>query len=301
MDERAITVTVVIPAWNAEAWIERALDSVLGQTRPPDELIVVNDGSTDGTESLVRTYGDPVRLLSQENRGLSAARNVGIEVARGRWVAFLDADDYWLPEKLEKQLELIEREPRLGFVSAAARLEYEDGTDAGCWSCVDEAEQGYVLETLFRNNAAVAGSGSAVIARRDLLLELGGFDTCLKSLEDIDMWMRLAAVASYACVREPMVVIARRRGSMSRNLEQMKHNACCVMRKNRHLLGRHSGRYWRWCYAGMLTDYAKWEIRTGRRRQALGTLLKAAAYSPVGRGRLIASLLFAAALAPGRL
>lgn len=291
MNEAVSDISVVIPAWNAERWIVRAVDSVLSQTLPPRELIVVDDGSEDATAEIVAGYGTRVRLLSQANHGLSAARNAGIDAACGEWVAFLDADDYWLPEKLAQQWRLVEKDPSLGFVSCAARLEYEDGEPAGDWMCANEREQTDILRVLFRKHAAMAGSGSAVMARRKLLVELGGFDTTLDSLEDVDMWMRLAAISSYACAGNPQVVITRRRDSMSRNIEKMKNAAIRVMNKNRGLLGADGQRYWRWCYAGMLTDYAKWEIREGQRLAAFSDLMAALGMSPIGRGRLVLGLM----------
>ena len=100
-------ISVVIPAYNAAAWIRRAVNSVLSQTRPADEIIVVDDGSTDGTGDIVRMYDGRVRLLQQANAGAAAARNTGILAATGDWIAFLDADDEWLPQKLQRQTEYL--------------------------------------------------------------------------------------------------------------------------------------------------------------------------------------------------
>ncbi|RMG30821.1 MAG: glycosyltransferase family 2 protein [Gammaproteobacteria bacterium] len=290
MPENGCTIAAVIPAWNAAPWIARAIESVLAQSRPPEELIVVDDGSTDATAEIVRGFGDRVRLVSQANRGLSAARNAGIRAAGTDWIAFLDADDYWQPGKLEAQARLLADRPELAFVSCAARLVYEDGGEAGHWPCMSEQEARTPLETLFRRHAAVAGSGSAVVARRDLLLAAGGFDESLRALEDIDMWMRLAQRGGYACLPEPLVVIRRRRGSMSGDLDVMKTAARRVMAKNRGLLASDRGRFWHQCYAAMLTDYAKWELRAGRRWQAAATLLEAGCHAPLAQGRLVASL-----------
>ena len=109
-----ISISVVIPAWNAEETLARALESVLAQTRPPDEIIVVDDASTDGTVRLAKSYADQgVSFLSlRERRGAAAARNTGIRGAKGRWIAFLDADDEWLPTKLEKQAAAISANPK---------------------------------------------------------------------------------------------------------------------------------------------------------------------------------------------
>ncbi|MHC4386164.1 MAG: glycosyltransferase family 2 protein, partial [Planctomycetota bacterium] len=104
-------ISVVIPAYNIEDYIERAIDSVLAQTRQPEEIIVVDDGSTDATAQKIKAYGDQVRYIHQANKGLSGARNTGIRQAQNEWVAFLDGDDEWLPEKLQLQSELLTRNP----------------------------------------------------------------------------------------------------------------------------------------------------------------------------------------------
>jgi len=104
-------VSVVIPAYNCVDFLPAAIESAMGQTRPPAEIIVVDDGSTDETLAAARSYGSPVRVVDQENAGVSAARNRAIELARGDWIAFLDADDVWRPTKLERQLDAAGRHP----------------------------------------------------------------------------------------------------------------------------------------------------------------------------------------------
>jgi len=116
-------VSIVIPAFNASWCIRRAVDSVLAQTFTDFELIVVDDGSTDETAEILRSYGDALRVVSQPNGGMSCARNAGIRIARGRYIAFLDADDRWLPAKLERQVKLLDDRPALAFCAATATLE----------------------------------------------------------------------------------------------------------------------------------------------------------------------------------
>ena len=151
-----------------------------------------------------------------------------------------------------------------------------------------------MLTTIFERHAAVAGSGSAVLARRDLLLQAGLFDESLRSLEDIDMWLRLAAISPYACVPYPSVAILRRADSMSCNLDVMRESAIAVMHKNRGLLEpAMRGAFWRSAYASVLADYAKWEYRAGKRGTAMAHLLEGLARSPLRRGRMILGLLVA--------
>ncbi|MFZ9011987.1 MAG: glycosyltransferase family 2 protein, partial [Anaerohalosphaeraceae bacterium] len=108
-------ISVVIPAYNAEKHIGRAIDSVLAQTRPADEVIVIDDGSSDATAEVVRSYGDKIMFIHQENAGASVARNTGIKAATSDWIAFLDADDEWLPNKLQLQVSQLKRNPDLAW------------------------------------------------------------------------------------------------------------------------------------------------------------------------------------------
>ncbi|MCU0921110.1 MAG: glycosyltransferase family 2 protein [Burkholderiaceae bacterium] len=288
----APTVTVVVPAYNAAAFVRRAVDSVLSQTWADRELLVVDDGSTDGTLGVLAGYGERVRVLTQANAGPAAARNHGLRAARGRYVAYLDADDWWLPAKLERQVALLDGRPDLGFCSTATRVVTETGAPAGDWPCADI--EGSLLETLFVRSAAVSGSTSGVLARRELLQAAGGFDEALRGFEDPDLWIRLAARAGYACIPEPLTVVVRTPGSVSSHLPRMRAATLASFRKNRALLppaGRAA--YWRAACASALTDYAKMAWRAGDRRHGLAWTGEALLRAPLGRGRLALGLLLA--------
>lgn len=289
-------VSVVIPAYNAAWCVRRAVDSVLAQDYRDFELLVVDDGSTDDTASILAGYGDGLRVVSKPNGGLSSARNAGIAAAQGDYVGFLDADDWWLPAKLARQVELLEAQPELLFCSNTTQVFTPDGQRLPDWRCVtgSGSGSGSALECIFAVNAHIAGSGSAVLARRAAFTRAGGFDESLRSLEDIDMWMRLAALGGYACIDEPLAVIEKSAASMSGNLDVMRTSAMRVMRKNRGLLPAHlRGGFWRGAYAAMLSDYAKWAYRKGRTVQALSDLAQALVLAPLSRGRLIVSLMLA--------
>jgi glycosyltransferase involved in cell wall biosynthesis len=283
-------VSVVMPAYNVAWCIGRAIDSVLAQDYTSRELIVVNDGSTDGTRPLLATYGGEVTVIDQDNRGMSAARNAGIRRCRGAYVAFLDADDQWLPKKLTAQVELMERRPEVGFCSTSARVEDGDGRVINLWRCSNGGTD--ILTTLFAENATIAGGCSAVMVRKALFDRVGLFDERLGGFEDPDLWLRLAAVAGYACIDETLAIILRREKSVSRNLDTMRAATLVSLRKNRALLppGLRGG-FWRNCLAGVYTDYAKPAYRAGRLGLAYADTLRALVLSPFGRGRLCLGLL----------
>ena len=145
-------ISVIIPAYNAQDFIQKALDSVLAQSYSHYEVLIVNDGSTDNTEALVKTYHDPrVKLISQSNGGLSNARNTGIKNAKGNYLAFLDADDYWIAEKLEKQIEILRRHPEVSFCSTQTRVETPEGDFINTWFCPEMNDS--ILHTIFSQNA----------------------------------------------------------------------------------------------------------------------------------------------------
>jgi glycosyltransferase involved in cell wall biosynthesis len=295
MRDSAPIVSVIIPAWNAAAFVGKAIDSALAQSWTGREVIVVNDGSSDATADILASYGTRIRSITQPNGGLSNARNRGIRESHGEFIALLDADDWWLPDKLARQVDLLQRHPELGFCSTRARIVAPDGTETGDWACPQI--DGTLLGTLFLRNGAIPGSGSGVMIRRTVLDRVGLFDETLRSLEDIDLWMRLAAVAGYGCIDEPLTVIVKQPGSMSRNLEVMRTSALQVMRKNRTLLlPEERGALWRAGYASVLADYAKWEYRSGQRATAMRHLLEGIARSPLRRGRMLSGLLVAMAL-----
>ncbi len=283
-------VSVIVPTYNAAWCIGTALDSVLAQSLTELEIIVINDGSTDETDQILASYGDSIRVITQKNGGMSNARNNGIRSARGDYIAFLDADDWWLPEKLEAQIKLMREQPELGFCSTAARVQNTEGELITVWYC--PPLDGNILKTLFSHNAAVAGGCSAVMVRKRLLDQTGLFDENLKGFEDPDLWIRLAAVSNYACINKPLATILRRENSVSDNLQTMRDSALQSIIKNRSLLPKElQGSFWRYCLSGVYTDYAKGAYRSGNRNAALADTFRALMLAPVSRGHLCLALL----------
>ncbi|WP_214019921.1 glycosyltransferase family 2 protein [Methanoculleus sp.] len=190
-------ISVVIPLYNKGPYIARALNSVLAQTVRDFEVIVVDDGSTDDGAETVRGFEDPrIRLIRQENRGVSAARNEGIEAARAELVAFLDADDEWMPRHLEALLRLQDKFPRAGAYGTAYLLKENDSTIRVPPFSTDIPPEPWegLLSNYYRD--AIRGtppiSSSIVAVPKRILDEMAGFDTGAWYGEDVDLWGRIA-------------------------------------------------------------------------------------------------------------
>jgi glycosyltransferase involved in cell wall biosynthesis len=184
MDE--IKISVIIPVYNRSGTIKRAVDSVLSQTVKPYELIVVDDGSTDETGDLLKSYGNRIILLRQENRGVSAARNAGIKIARGNWIAFLDSDDEWLSEKLQYAVEYI-RKNRQCKIFQTEEIWIRNGKRVNA-KVKHKKLSGYIFK---ESLDLCLISPSAVVIKKELFEEIGGFDEYLPVCEDYDMWLRI--------------------------------------------------------------------------------------------------------------
>jgi glycosyltransferase involved in cell wall biosynthesis len=195
------TVSVVLPTWNRRELVARALTSVLAQSRAPDEVIVVDDGSTDGTAEALRKDFPGVVVLSQENRGVSAARNRGIEEAKGEWVALLDSDDEWLPRKLETQLGALSASPG-ALLCHTDEIWIRRGRRVNPMAKHDKAG-GLIFE---RCLALCAISPSSALLNRRLFDAVGLFDESLPACEDYDLWLRVTSRYPVVYVDEPLLV-----------------------------------------------------------------------------------------------
>lgn len=209
-------VSVVIPAYNAARFLPEAIDSALGQTFPDTEILVIDDGSTDATPELLRTYAGRVHCLRQENRGVYAARNRGVEVARGKYIAFLDADDQWLPDKLEKQVEILETRPEFRVVHSDASLVDVDGLLLKtATNPRRQIRNGRVFDEFFASNMAVILL-STVIMDRECFARVGPFDERHRSVQDQVFFLRLAWHYPIWFIPQPLVKYRLTPQSLSR-------------------------------------------------------------------------------------
>lgn len=196
-DENRYSVSVVIPAYNIEAYLVRAIDSVLAQTQPPEEIIVVDDGSTDQTAAVAQRYGSQVRYIYQENAGLSAARNTGIRNANSVWIALLDGDDEWLSDKLRLQIDLLKRNPHLVWACANCYFHWVHLNERVMMHEPDSfksllAGREFLDDYLLAANQGAVGHPNTMIIKRQVLFAAGLFREGLAFHEDHDMWWRIA-------------------------------------------------------------------------------------------------------------
>jgi glycosyltransferase involved in cell wall biosynthesis len=197
-------VSVIIPTYNYGRFIQEAVSGVLRQTLAPREIVVVDDGSTDDTQDALTEFGDFVRYIRQENQGVCAARNTGVANSSGDYIAFADADDVWLPEKLEKQMAKFAGDSEIGLVHCGMR-EFEGKTGETVRFRL-EGEEGWLAnELLLWESAAINVSGSAIVVSREAFERVGGFDRAIKVGEDWDFCYRVAKDFKVGFVPEVLV------------------------------------------------------------------------------------------------
>ncbi len=216
-------VSVIIVTYNYGHFLAEAIQSVLDQTFQDWELIVVDDGSTDNTREVVAAFADPrIRYMHQPNRGNPAARNTALKVAVGEYVAFLDADDVWFPEKLEKQVAHLDSlPPTVGLVYGDVYLfNHDDGAIIGRFLQSRKPPRGRVFRQLLGKDGWFI-SDTASLIRREVFQRVGLYDETLLSYEDWDMWVRIAAAYEVDAVDEPVARCRRHPNNLVKGLDKM--------------------------------------------------------------------------------
>lgn len=271
-------VSAIIPLYNQQATIVEAIESVLAQTRPVDEIVVIDDGSTDGSGDVVaQRYGDEarMRLIRQVNRGPSAARNTGIRAARSSLLAFLDADDLWLPERIEKQVTVMEEDPSCMFIFTAV-IHHNERLNFTVVEGENVDKETYLQKTFFPEDLLV--NPSSVMVRREVFDEVGCFDESLRQCEDTDMWLRIMIRFGFEHI--PQALSWRRVGEHQTSPADLGkvffwHDR--YFAKHRYTFGRgpKGQAIWRSAYSSVMRREAIWYFRHGYGRQAWTRLMKA--------------------------
>ena len=224
-------VTVVIPAYNASPYIAQALDSVKAQTFTDYEVIVVNDGSDDREEleRILHSHPLPIIYLSQENRGVSAARNAAIKIGRGDFYAQLDSDDQWTPDYLQVQLGILNDNPDVALVYPNATIIGDAATDEVEYMKMSPSDGEVTFKALIEQKCIVMTS---VTARMNVIREAGMFDESIRSCEDFDLWLRIVKSGGRIVYhRRPLVIYRRHQQSLSSDRVWMTRHLLAVYEK----------------------------------------------------------------------
>jgi glycosyltransferase involved in cell wall biosynthesis len=275
---RPALVSVVTATYNMGRYIRETVDSILAQTHPRLELIVVDDGSTDDTAAVLAAYDDDprVRIIRQQNAGQTAAKNRGLQEASGEFVGFCDADDHWLPDKLARQLPRFEDAPRLGVVYGDFVCIDGEGRPVATprWPCFSGRITGKLLVDNFVHFPTV-------LARREAIERAGGFDTSLTMAIDYDLWLRVSLDWDFLYVPETVVEYRLWEGQMSHRTGERLDNAFRMMTK---FLSAHPDSVTpaerRFAWAHSYVTRASWHAGQGRVLPATSDFLRAARQRP---------------------
>ena len=243
-------ISVVIPCFNGEKFLDEAIASINSQTVPVYQIVIVNDGSTDNSKAIIDAYvssnSTPIIALHQKNGGVSAARNTGLAMATGDWVAFLDVDDVWYPNKLEEQAGIVsEHGEKLGMVCSDYNIDYlPEGTTKystcqfvrpllGRPLATEEFQKAFIQENFI-------GTATAMLFKRELALRIGGFDVCLNHSEDFDFILRFALFADIYLVANPLAMKRHHGANLTGDLALYYFSHACSLKKNFSLYSKGS-------------------------------------------------------------
>lgn len=252
-------VSVIIPNYNYSQYLREAIDSVLAQTVVDIEIIVVDDGSTDSSKEILDSYGERIRAVFQQNQGVSAARNHGVSLSQGEFVAFLDADDAWLPGKIERQLDLFDGDPHLGLVHVG--VVDIDGDGKEIREHIDGREGSVSEDLLYFDMSVILGGGSGLMVPRRIFDEAGGFDAKLSTSADWDMFYQICRRYRVGFVPEVLLKYRVHSSNMHGNIAAMEHDMLICFEKafaNGHVAAR--GR----CYGNLHKMLAGSYFRGGK-------------------------------------
>ena len=270
-------VSVVIPTYNRAALLIEAVESVLRQSYDDLEVVVCDDGSTDDTAERVRAFGPRVHYIGLAHTGRPGSpRNRGIEAARGELIAFLDDDDLWEPDKLARQIELMDRDG-LSLVYTDRRLMFSDGSRSDPVATPAPASPDRLLEMVLQGQFPFL---CTALVRRSLLRQVNGFDETLETGEDLDLWLRLGRVVRAGRVPEPLVIVRRRPGTLSdRSGPLAFRNAIRVLQRGLVAQDLQPSER-RLCHATLTRLYARLAAKRARQLDVVGSLR--AAFGAIG-------------------
>lgn len=237
-----MNVSVVIPCYNGQKFLDEAIKSINEQTVLPKEIVIVNDGSTDNSKAIIDAYVNnnkvPVIAVHQANGGVSSARNTGLSLATGEWIAFLDVDDIWYPNKLEKQFEIIKNnEAKLGLICTDYHIDYLVAGESKFSTCsfvkpllnrvltCDNFQPSFIQENFI-------GTASTIVFKRELAIRIGGFDIHLNHSEDFDFILRYSLFADVYLMQDPLVMKRHHGDNLTGDLALYYYSHLTSLKKN---------------------------------------------------------------------
>ena len=215
-----MNISVVIPSYNRIEFLKRSIDSVINQTKKPLEIIVVDDGSTDGTETMIKSDYDFVKFIKQKNKGVSAARNIGIKVSIGEWICFLDSDDEWKKDKLEKQINAMKSNPGYKFFHSN-----EIWIKNGLRINQKKKHKKYGGDIFDKCLDMCRISPSSVMIDKTVFDEVGNFNEDLVVCEDYELWLRICDKYRVFFIDEPLIIkYGGHQGQLSYSIESIENH-----------------------------------------------------------------------------
>jgi glycosyltransferase involved in cell wall biosynthesis len=231
-------ISVIIPTFNRAQFVKKAINSVLNQTFQDVEIVVVDDGSTDNTKDIINSYGEQVRYIYQENKGAASSRNTGIEASKGEYIAFLDSDDYYTAENLQKKLSFLESNSKIGWVYSDWQLidDKSNYLDKGSlrFNYFNKKLSGEIFEELFYKRNFIATD--TVVIRRSVLEDIGFFDPTIPSQEEYDLWLRVSARYPVCYINEPLVIVTIHPDSLSTDFSKWAYGNALIIDKIEKIL-----------------------------------------------------------------
>ena len=215
-----MNISVVIPSYNRKDFLKRSIDSAINQTKKPLEIIVVDDGSTDGTETMIKSDYDFVKFIKQKNKGVSAARNIGIKVSIGEWICFLDSDDEWKKDKLEKQINAMKSNPSYKFFHSN-----EIWIKNGLRINQKKKHKKYGGDIFDKCLDMCRISPSSVMINKTVFDEVGNFNEDLVVCEDYELWLRICDKYRVFFIDEPLIIkYGGHQGQLSYSIESIENH-----------------------------------------------------------------------------
>lgn len=284
-------VSIIVPAYNAEKYIGVTIESVLAQTYTNWEMIIINDGAKDNTEGAVQPYlkDERIQHIRQENTGVSGARNHGIELAKGEYLAFLDADDEWLPDNLEKKVKVLEEDLSIDWAYSDM---YQADEDLNIIEVAPIGRDDNVLENILKwEGEVVPGPCSNIVIRRSITDSGIRYDSQFSTAADQDFCLQIAVSHKAKRIAEPLWKYRYIHSSMSRNIKVMEDDHIGVFQKAAKNGWFASKQFENECFSNLYMILAgSWWVNAGDKKRGLYFMLKAVLRSPKAIGTILSKI-----------